>query len=46
MVDIEDIEEEGIDTVVPLKLMREYSSRIKNRRTAGPMGMGWQLPWW
>lgn len=46
VVEVEDLAEDGIDTAMPLKVMREYSSRITKRRTAGPMGMGWHLPWW
>ena len=43
---IEDIAEEGSDTLLPLTVERQYSGYIHKRRTAGPMGMGWILPWW
>lgn len=43
---IEDIAEEDSDTLLPLAVRRQYSSYIHKRRTVGPMGMGWILPWW
>lgn len=42
---VEDIAEEGSDTLLPLTIEREYSAYIHKRRTSGPMGMGWILPW-
>ena len=42
---IEDIAMEGSDTLLPLTVQRQYSAYIHKRRTSGPMGMGWILPW-
>jgi hypothetical protein len=46
ILDIEDLSDSDKDTLLPLTLKRMYSSFIHKRRTAGPTGMGWILPWW
>lgn len=43
---IQDLADDGVDTFVPLMVERQYSTYIHKRRTVGPLGTGWILPWW
>ena len=44
MSSYEDIADYDPDTLLPLKILRRYSSYIHKRRTVGPMGKGWIVP--
>lgn len=45
-MEIVDVSDDSGDTVMPLTVRRMYTPFIHKRRTTGPAGMGWILPWW